>query len=1149
MIKNPKTELTPQNLQNLSFDKTFNVLAIEALGFDSSTSSLVKIATDANGKVKIDPTNLDTRYLLLDQTSQQTIINGIPIFSGAGDQYLSVVSTDHNISGIKLTRSNFLTDAYKDFLIYNTGGVLNIDHAVSNTQTTALSYNGTNQWDFQTNGILTTGTLGCGNITSGSVAATGSIMATAYGSTGAQIIGRAAAGTLASPTATALDQYILFFGGRGYVTDFLSTSQGLFGIKAAELFTATNQGTYSTIETTAIGSTTRTEKVRVADFGVGMFPSNLPYTGFGRARLHLYDDKTAGDVAMIIGNAGNTTDTVPTASLQFRLRDAVTDIGASAQIQAYKIGTYANAAARNAGMRFGVETADTLVTALDLSSTDATITGYVKGTSAKTALSSLATSSLRFNGADGKVTISDVTELNAVTTFTYSTWLTQDSLSNLDTLFSKPEATASSNSLRINRNGATTFNVQIYNGTTAAYGTFNPATYMTAGRLHHLVAVYDGGGATNDDKLKVYIDGVLIALTFTSTIPAITNDTTGQAAIISQGTSSLAWLGNIKDTRIFSTALSAANVLALYNSEYTTSMVHQWKMTEGKGLVATDTGSNPVNGVISGGATWVIKEDISINRYLNQGRLNLPVGTTQEDGIFFGKDTWLYRSAATSLTMNGSLTVGANTAPTQRLEVTQTSAGALGSVAFLRNLDSTANTAVSLRLSPSTSSARYAEIVSTNNGSNACDLHFVTGSGATITDKYVISGVGVHTFTGTTVDFTGCTSVKVPAPFGVGTGVLTPITDFEVMGVNLPGTINLSNSSGTIVAGNILGSLSYYSRDNSTGASGVTASIKAVALIDFVGTNSTKTALDFYTRTDGGAETQKVRIDDTGRLIVSGTSAIYKLQTNEGAIASVSAVGDVGLYFNASEGIQSVNAANNAVKPLTIQPYGGGLGVGTSIISGLFQVGVRAGVYTATLSNVGNFFGLDTTAGQMAIYATDTAAVDKGASMSFGGRNTVNFGGVGNASPYIFAAVRGAKEGAANTFNGYLSFLVTDDTSAILEKARITSAGYFGLKTTAPNSTFHSAGSFATATNVLSGDTTLDATHQIVIVSALATITLPTAANITGRQYNIIRSGVSNVTIATTSSQTISGDANLVLTDQWDSVVVVSDGSNWVRCS
>jgi hypothetical protein len=78
---------------------------------------------------------------------------------------------------------------------------------------------------------------------------------------------------------------------------------------------------------------------------------------------------------------------------------------------------------------------------------------------------------------------------------------------------------------------------------------------------------------------------------------------------------------------------------------------------------------------------------------------------------------------------------------------------------------------------------------------------------------------------------------------------------------------------------------------------------------------------------------------------------------------------------------------------------------------------------------------------------------------------------------------------------------------------------------------------------------TLDSTHEVVVVSNGSEITLPSAVGISGRTYNIIRSGVLTVKITPQVGETISGDAFLNLTWQWDSVVLVSDGTNWIRCS
>lgn len=87
---------------------------------------------------------------------------------------------------------------------------------------------------------------------------------------------------------------------------------------------------------------------------------------------------------------------------------------------------------------------------------------------------------------------------------------------------------------------------------------------------------------------------------------------------------------------------------------------------------------------------------------------------------------------------------------------------------------------------------------------------------------------------------------------------------------------------------------------------------------------------------------------------------------------------------------------------------------------------------------------------------------------------------------------------------------------------------------------------FVTPYATTAGSLALDATHGVVTVSATATITLPTAVGITGRVYHIKSIGAAiTVTIATTSSQTIDGSTTQTIAIQYDSISVVSDGSNW----
>lgn len=79
-------------------------------------------------------------------------------------------------------------------------------------------------------------------------------------------------------------------------------------------------------------------------------------------------------------------------------------------------------------------------------------------------------------------------------------------------------------------------------------------------------------------------------------------------------------------------------------------------------------------------------------------------------------------------------------------------------------------------------------------------------------------------------------------------------------------------------------------------------------------------------------------------------------------------------------------------------------------------------------------------------------------------------------------------------------------------------------------------------------DYVLTADDNTILVNATATMTLPTAVGIAGRLYRIKRIfGGGPTTIATTASQTIDGQPSpLILTSQYDAIVTISDGANWL---
>lgn len=113
--------------------------------------------------------------------------------------------------------------------------------------------------------------------------------------------------------------------------------------------------------------------------------------------------------------------------------------------------------------------------------------------------------------------------------------------------------------------------------------------------------------------------------------------------------------------------------------------------------------------------------------------------------------------------------------------------------------------------------------------------------------------------------------------------------------------------------------------------------------------------------------------------------------------------------------------------------------------------------YSSLYGNSANFFGVDDgTHSQLGVWSTTASAAGKGARILLGGRNTVG-GGI-TTSPYPYAYIVGAQEGASTTYNGYLAFHTAQTDSALPERMRITSAGNVGIGTTTPAAKFEVAG-------------------------------------------------------------------------------------------
>jgi len=93
---------------------------------------------------------------------------------------------------------------------------------------------------------------------------------TSYGINAADVgsfAGRAARGTMASPTALQTNDRIISFRAQGYDGAWVAGASAAIEMDAAEVWTSSAHGTYMKFETTNIGSGSRTEKVRITDAG------------------------------------------------------------------------------------------------------------------------------------------------------------------------------------------------------------------------------------------------------------------------------------------------------------------------------------------------------------------------------------------------------------------------------------------------------------------------------------------------------------------------------------------------------------------------------------------------------------------------------------------------------------------------------------------------------------------------------------------------------------------------------------------------------------------------------------------------------------------------------------------------------------------
>ena len=90
-----------------------------------------------------------------------------------------------------------------------------------------------------------------------------------------------------------------------------------------------------------------------------------------------------------------------------------------------------------------------------------------------------------------------------------------------------------------------------------------------------------------------------------------------------------------------------------------------------------------------------------------------------------------------------------------------------------------------------------------------------------------------------------------------------------------------------------------------------------------------------------------------------------------------------------------------------------------------------------------------------------------------------------------------------------------------------------------------SGGGGGEVVTAVSINTSMAAPTTFYLASGTITLTLPTAVGNSGLKFQVKNAGTGEITIATTSSQTIDGNINMILTEKNSVIGLISDGTNW----
>ena len=215
---------------------------------------------------------------------------------------------------------------------------------------------------------------------------------------------------------------------------------------------------------------------------------------------------------------------------------------------------------------------------------------------------------LEFNGSGDHLDCGDVSVINGASALTISGWINPDMASGNDIIYSKNGVADDNRILLYIDVDNEDLYIKYENGGTNQYGkytSFTTASYQN--KWTHFAVVFNGSGSGNSGKLKLYINGADLALSFTGTIATTITDASGHPFYIAKSDADY-FDGKMDEVRIWNVARSEEEILDNYKSGITDPYAENelklyLRMNNGAGAVAFDHSNTMAQGTITG-ATW-----------------------------------------------------------------------------------------------------------------------------------------------------------------------------------------------------------------------------------------------------------------------------------------------------------------------------------------------------------------------------------------------------------------------------------------------------------------------------------------------------------------------------------------------------------------